>query len=205
MRGNRAGAAACPTADVRASAEVRAIAGVPAFAAPRAIAAPRASAHARALNAVLAVALLALIPAAAIAVDVTDGMRSAPILDTTVPPPLQNSDNSDVRRSRNYAMQPPVVPHKIDGYQLDKNANRCMFCHSRARTRESQAPMISVTHFIGRDGNFLAELSPRRYFCLQCHVPQAPQEPLIENHFVDVDQLLYGAPAGSPGQPSRGR
>ena len=120
-------------------------------------------------------------------------------------PPDENSDNSDVRRSRNYAMQPRVVPHKIDGYQLDKNANRCMFCHSRSRTQESQAPMISVTHFIGRDGNFLAELSPRRYFCLQCHVPQVPQDPLIENRFIDVDQLLYGAQAGSSGQPPRQR
>ena len=154
-----------------------------------------------AISGMLALALIG----SALAVDVTDSMRKAPVLDTTRPPPLQNSDNSDVRRSRNYAMQPPVVPHKIDGYQLDKNANRCMFCHSRSRTQESQAPMISVTHFIGRDGNFLAELSPRRYFCLQCHVPQVPQDPLIENRFIDVDQLLYGAQETSSGQPQRQR
>jgi cytochrome c-type protein NapB len=135
-----------------------------------------------------------------------DAMRGAPFTETTPPPPLVNADNSDVRRSRSYAMQPPVIPHKIDGYQLDKNANRCMFCHSRTRSQESQAPMISVTHFIGRDGNFLAELSPRRYFCLQCHVPQAAQEPLIDNRFVDVDELLYGGgdPASS-GRKPRGR
>lgn len=145
------------------------------------------------------------------AVDVSDIMRNAPILETTRPPALQNSDNSDVRRTRNYAMQPPVVPHKIDGYQLDKNANRCMFCHSRSRTQESQAPMISVTHFIGRDGNFLAELSPRRYFCLQCHVPQVDQAPLIENRFIDVDQMLYGSSTrstgstGSTGKPRSNR
>ena len=144
---------------------------------------------------------LGLATAVACAVDATDPLRGAAITDTTPPPPLQNSDNSDVRRARTYAMQPPVIPHKIDGYQLDKNANRCMFCHSRSRTQESQAPMISVTHFIGRDGNFLAELSPRRYFCLQCHVPQVPQEPLIENRFIDVDQLLYGNPEGSPDKP----
>jgi cytochrome c-type protein NapB len=172
-----------------------------------------AAGHRRAVivAAVVGVALLA----PAVAVEVVDSMRRAPILETTPPPPLQNSDNSDVRRSRNYAMQPPVVPHKIDGYQLDRNANRCMFCHSRSRTQESQAPMISVTHFIGRDGNFLAELSPRRYFCLQCHVPQVPQEPLIENDFVDVDQLLYGlrgargaggtGTGGGGAQPQRGR
>ncbi len=50
--------------------------------------------------------------------------------------------------------------------------------------------MISVTHFQNRDGNFLAELSPRRYFCLQCHVPQAELKPLVENTFKDVDTML---------------
>lgn len=139
----------------------------------------------------LLIALLLLAPVAASAVDLQDKMRGPTALDqTTQPPPLVNPDNSDVRRSRNYAMQPPVVPHKIEGYQLDKNANRCMMCHARTRTQESQAPMISVTHFMDRDGNFLAELSPRRYFCLQCHVPQANLNPLVNNQFVDVDTML---------------
>ena len=122
---------------------------------------------------------------------VHDAMRGVtPLNQATNPPPLLNPDNSDVRRVRNYAMQPPVIPHKIEGYQLDKNANRCMMCHARTRTQESQAPMISVTHFMDRQGNFLAELSPRRYFCMQCHVPQANANPLIENRFLDVDAIL---------------
>ena len=149
-------------------------------------------------RAVLLCAAVALAAGAALAVDTTDRMRGAPITDTTAPPPIVNPDNSDVRRQRNYAMQPPVVPHKIEGYQLDKNANRCMFCHSRTKTQESQAPMISVTHFQDRDGNFLAELSPRRYFCLQCHVPQAEVKPLVENRFVDVDALLNAPALAAP-------
>ena len=129
-----------------------------------------------------------------------DRMRGAvPIPAETTPPPITNPDNSDVRRARAYAMQPPVVPHKIEGYQLDRNANRCMFCHARTRTEQSQAPMISVTHFQDRDGNHLAELSPRRYFCLQCHVPQAPVTPLVENRFVDVETMLRRG--GSPSVP----
>ena len=135
---------------------------------------------------------------ASFAADFLDGMRGAVPLDqTTQPPPIANTDNSDIKRVRNYAMQPPVVPHKIDGYQLDKNANKCMMCHARTRTQESQAPMISVTHFMDRQGNFLAELSPRRYFCLQCHVPQADLKPLVENEFVDVDTIL-----SKPAKPS---
>ncbi len=144
---------------------------------------------------------LAAFAGSAQAVDATDAMRGAPIDVTTRPPPLANPDNSDLRSSRSYAMQPPVIPHKIDGYQLDKNANRCMFCHTRTRTHESQAPMISVTHFMGRDGNFLAELSPRRYFCLQCHVPQTTLKPPVDNTFIDVDQMLYGTQAGESRQP----
>lgn len=129
-----------------------------------------------------------------------DRMRgTTPIPEETTPPPLTNPDNSDVRRARAYAMQPPVVPHKIEGYQLDRNANRCMFCHARTRTEQSQAPMISVTHFQDRDGNHLAELSPRRYFCLQCHVPQAAVTPLVENRFTDVETMLRRG--GSPSVP----
>lgn len=120
-----------------------------------------------------------------------DSLRGdIPVLAEPSPPPMATPDNSDVRRVRNYAMQPPVIPHKIEGYQLDKNVNRCMFCHARGRTEQSQAPMISVTHFMDRDGNFLAELSPRRYFCVQCHVPQAPLNPLVGNRFVDVESML---------------
>lgn len=130
-----------------------------------------------------------------------DNMRGpTPLADTAKPAPMVNPDNSDVRRTRNYAMQPPVIPHKIEGYQVDKNANRCMMCHARTRTQQSQAPMISVTHFQNRDGNFLAELSPRRYFCLQCHVPQADLNPLVENTFKDVDTILNPPAPAAPAQ-----
>lgn len=142
--------------------------------------------------------LMTLLPLGAEAQNFQDRMRGpTPLQETAPPPPMVNPDNSDVRRTRNYAMQPPVVPHKIEGYQLDKNANRCMMCHARTRTQESQAPMISVTHFMDREGNFLAELSPRRYFCLQCHVPQANLNPLVPNDFKDVDTMLNKAPSAS--------
>jgi len=65
-----------------------------------------------------------------------------------------------------------------------------MSCHSRRRIEETKAPMVSVTHYMDRDGNFLAEVSPRRYFCNQCHVPQIEIKPLVENSFQDVDTLI---------------
>lgn len=105
------------------------------------------------------------------------------------PAKLSDALNTDQKRGRAYPMQPPTIPHKIDGYQIDVKANQCMSCHARQRIHESQAPMISVTHFMDRDGNFLAEVSPRRYFCTQCHVTQAGKKPLVENTFIDMHHL----------------
>ena len=98
--------------------------------------------------------------------------------------------NKDIKQVRNYPMQPPIIPHTIRNYEVNKNNNKCMTCHSRQRTKESQAPMVSVTHFMNREGNFLAEISPRRYFCNQCHVPQLDATPLVENTFVDMHTLM---------------
>mgnify|MGYP001814144631 FL=1 len=106
------------------------------------------------------------------------------------PPRLSRVDNSEVKRQRAYPMQPPTIPHKVDNYQVNMNANKCMSCHSRRRTGESQAPMVSVTHYMDRDGNFLADISSRRYFCEQCHVVQNQANPLLANDFEDVDELL---------------
>ncbi len=105
-------------------------------------------------------------------------------------PPMRPFKNTDEKQVRNYPEQPPIIPHSIDGYQVDKRGNKCLSCHARARTGESQAPMVSITHFMDRDGQFLASVSPRRYFCTQCHVPQRDVKPLVGNSFVDIDTLL---------------
>ena len=98
--------------------------------------------------------------------------------------------NKDIKKARNYPMQPPIIPHTIRSYEVNLNNNKCLSCHSRQRTEESQAPMVSVTHFMNRDGNFLAEISPRRYFCNQCHVTQLDAKPLVENTFIDMHSLI---------------
>jgi cytochrome c-type protein NapB len=95
----------------------------------------------------------------------------------------------DVRKMRAYPDQPPVIPHSIEGYQLSVNTNRCLSCHKREFTEGSGAPMISVTHYITREGQMLADVSPRRYFCTACHVPQADTQPLVENTFRDMSEM----------------
>ncbi len=105
-------------------------------------------------------------------------------------PAVPKVENKDVKRVRNYPEQPPTIPHHIRGYEVSKNANKCLSCHSRTRTGESQAPMVSVTHFMDRDNQVLATVSPRRYFCNQCHVTQVDEKPPVENTFVDVEDVL---------------
>ena len=113
-----------------------------------------------------------------------------PIDELEAAPDFPKIQNEDIKRKRSYPMQAPTIPHKIDNYQVDLYSNKCMSCHSRRRTEESQAPMVSVTHYMDRDANFLAEVSPRRYFCNQCHVPQNDMRQAVDNTFEDVDALM---------------
>ncbi len=88
-----------------------------------------------------------------------------------------------------YVYQPPLIPHKIRGYELSTNANKCLSCHSFKNAVESGATKISVTHYATREGQILSDVSPRRYFCLQCHVVQTDTRELIKNNFKPVDSL----------------
>jgi hypothetical protein len=89
--------------------------------------------------ALLCLLLVAFAPASP-AAPLSDAMRGNTSLeDEPRPPPLANQENKDVRRNRAFAMQPPTIPHRIDGYQVDRNANRCLGCHSRTRIEETQA------------------------------------------------------------------
>jgi len=131
-----------------------------------------------------AVLLLALAAAQAWAEPLVDAMRGkTPILEATQPPRLSNAVNDDNRVPRNYAQQPPVIPHRVDGYQVDKNFNKCLDCHARAKTDFSLAVPVSSTHYMNREGKVLAQVSTRRYFCLQCHVAQEAAKPLVGNSF----------------------
>jgi nitrate reductase (cytochrome), electron transfer subunit len=127
-----------------------------------------------------------------------DGRRAGGTISQSLPTPaIANEENKDLKRERNYPEQPPTIPHSISGYQVDANGNKCLTCHSRAGSALSQAPMISITHYMDRDGQPLAAVSPRRYFCTQCHVSQHEVKPLVENNFRNIDQLLQDEKANT--------
>ncbi|MBX9822701.1 nitrate reductase cytochrome c-type subunit [Afipia birgiae] len=111
--------------------------------------------------------------------------NGAPMSESPIPP-FARPITDDRRVMRNYPEQPPVIPHSIDNYQLTLRTNRCLDCHRRQYTEGSGAPMISVTHFMDRDGQVLADVTPRRYFCTACHVQQTDAAPLVPNTFQDM-------------------
>ncbi len=146
--------------------------------------------------ALVAVTWIVLGAGQAFSQDRTATLRGADIATEPAAPSMPRVENKDLKRARNYPEQPPTIPHKIRGYQVDLNTNRCLTCHSRAAVEQSQGPMVSVTHFMDRDGQVRAAVSPRRYFCLQCHVPQTDARPLVGNTFKDVDAVITGRKGG---------
>ena len=147
----------------------------------------------------LAAALLIAAVSTAVMAQTFSVLRGSTPLNQEGPPPaLTPEQNSSIREPRNYPEQPPVIPHSTEGYEVSVHANKCLSCHARSRIGESQAPMVSITHFADRDGQFLASVSPRRYFCTQCHVPQHNVRPPVQNDFVDIDTVLKRSGPGGP-------
>ena len=139
---------------------------------------------------VIAAAFLVMLASGASAQQLYGLRGPTPLPEWPQPPPLAREVNNDQRQARNWPEQPPVIPHTIQSYQITLNANKCLTCHGRQFTAQSQAPMISITHFMDRDLQTLAAVSPRRYFCTQCHVSQMEVEPVIDSRFVDIDTVI---------------
>jgi cytochrome c-type protein NapB len=104
-------------------------------------------------------------------------------------PQLHQYQKDGLPIERNYLLQPPLIPHQIEGYTVTPKFNKCMSCHSWSKYKEANATKISQTHFESRDGIVMANVSARRYFCVQCHVPQTNAKPLVENTFQPVEAL----------------
>src|SRR5262245_50818359 len=99
-----------------------------------------------ALRPLFAAIIVALISTLAFA-QTFSALRGPTPLDQEGPAPAMTPElNTSEREARNYPEQPPVIPHSTEGYEVSINGNKCLSCHARSRVRESQAPMISITH-----------------------------------------------------------
>lgn len=119
--------------------------------------------------------------------------------------PIESTSRADSFRNardrepypRDFVQQPPLIPHTVKGYNVTANFNKCMDCHAWSRTTESGATKVSQSHFKDRDGRELSNISPRRYFCLQCHVSQVEAPPLVNNTFKPLPSMKL-QPPGKP-------
>ena len=118
-----------------------------------------------------------------------DTLRGTAQLEDTPPADDFKDFPKDQIVADSYVYQPPLIPHSIRNYEVSLNANKCLACHSWKNAKDAGATKISVTHYVNREDAVLADMSPRRYFCLQCHVPQTDAKPLVENEFKAVDSL----------------
>lgn len=132
-------------------------------------------------GAILAVMLLAFSPVSA--QDGVTSLRGATALDEGAGAVDIHRPNTGKQFSRNYRQQPPLVPHKVDKYQVDLKANQCMGCHDWPQNVEQNAPKISETHYMSPKGVRLNKVSASRWFCNQCHVPQVQAKALVPNTF----------------------
>ena len=114
----------------------------------------------------------------------------APVEEAPPAPEVKKQNIDPNRFTRAYRQQPPLIPHKIDRYQVNVKVNQCLRCHDWPYNGEEGAPKISETHYIDRNGVALDKVARTRWFCTQCHVPQVNARALIDNTFksaVDVE------------------
>lgn len=131
-----------------------------------------------------------LTPGAVLVAEELHSLRGIASIDQEVDAP----DMKKVHRDqppipRNYVQQPPLIPHDVRGYEVDLKVNKCLSCHSWKNYQTYNATKISQTHFTDANGVDLADVSPRRYFCMQCHVVQTDAVPLVANDFKEVEAL----------------
>ncbi len=136
-----------------------------------------------------ATSALILLFGATVSVSLTQSDRvvslrgEARLSDVTPAAPVRKQNTSPGRLGRAYRQQPPLIPHNVEKYQLNLKVNQCVQCHDWPNNIEEGAPKISETHYTDRNGVALDHVAGGRWFCTQCHVPQANARPLVKNTF----------------------
>lgn len=145
------------------------------------------------LKIVLLIALLSVAPgltSQSVAENFGSSLRNGNQLsERSNAPDFPEVEVSPTLRPRSYPMQAPTIPHDIKGFRITKDFNQCLGCHSRKTAPLMKIPAVAVSHYKNREGDYLSDVSPRRYFCNQCHVPQLKVNPLVTNTFREMEQV----------------
>ena len=115
-------------------------------------------------------------------------LREAPLTEESAAPEVARQSTPANGFDRAYRQQPPLIPHKVDQYQVTLTNNQCMDCHDWPANNRYGALKISETHYVDRQGVRLDKVAGTRYFCTQCHVPQIDAKPLVNNTFQNATQ-----------------
>ncbi|MFQ5535332.1 MAG: nitrate reductase cytochrome c-type subunit [Sphingomonadales bacterium] len=135
------------------------------------------------LGSILAAIMLVRTPAAQVEQEPVTSLRGGIAIDENNAGPEIFQPDIGKRFIRNYRQQPPLIPHRIDKYEIDRKINQCLRCHDWPRNVEENAPKVSETHYVARDGSPLDNVAATRWFCTQCHATQADAKPLVKNNF----------------------
>ena len=86
--------------------------------------------------------------------------------------------------ARNFATQPPLIPHTIENYEIGPTENACWECHSSDDLKGKKMPMVGKSHLLAStDPQAEPKLNMQRWQCDTCHVPQVDAQPLVDNVF----------------------
>ena len=134
----------------------------------------------------LALASALLVPATGLTTELRTLRGPTAVEDNTSAPAVPQYLEGGTH-DRSFRQQPPLIPHRIEKYQVDLKVNQCVSCHDWTSAKKMKAPQISETHYLDRNGQRLDYIAGTRWFCTQCHVPQTDAKPLVENNFVPAN------------------
>jgi cytochrome c-type protein NapB len=85
---------------------------------------------------------------------------------------------------RNFATQPPLIPHTVENYEISATENACWECHNSDEIKGQKMPMVGKSHLLGPVvADVLPKLDMKRWQCDSCHVPLVDAKPLVDNYF----------------------
>lgn len=104
---------------------------------------------------------------------------SQPGMNTYATSPPGQTEKLD----RPYQGAPPLIPHSVEGLEITRSGNDCLACHSEGIEIEKGhiATKVPPSHYVNEyTGQQMKEqVIGMRYNCIQCHVPQSPEEPPV--------------------------
>ncbi len=119
------------------------------------------------------------------------GMRHEPLYDEKKVMPAHGEYGSaepgkSKKLGRAFENSPPLIPHDLTGMlPIAETNNSCLNCHMPEHATAIGATALPKSHFFDIDtGKDLGDkLDGKRFFCMECHVPQVNIPEPIKNTF----------------------